>query len=94
MAKRSGQVDDAWAAFAQALATRLRRERLRAGFSQEDLAYQAGLTRYTYQKYEKGESRPGAPANPTVRSLLAIAQVLEVDVTDLLPADLPDLRTR
>ncbi len=31
------------------------------------MAYRAGLTRYTYQKYEKGESRPGHPANPTLQ---------------------------
>ncbi|WP_308472287.1 helix-turn-helix transcriptional regulator, partial [Microbacterium sp. JAI119] len=40
----------------------LRTLRERSGLSREDVAYRSGLTRYTYQKYEKGESRPGSPA--------------------------------
>ncbi|MCE0508978.1 helix-turn-helix transcriptional regulator [Microbacterium sp. KKR3/1] len=58
------------------------------------MAYRAGLTRYTYQKYEKGESRPGYSANPTLRTLLALAQVLGVGLVDLIPGDPPDLRSR
>lgn len=44
-----------------------------------------------HQKLEKGESRPGTPANPTVKTLLAVAQVLGVTITDLLPTETPDL---
>ncbi|MCT2222991.1 helix-turn-helix transcriptional regulator [Microbacterium paraoxydans] len=58
------------------------------------MAYRAGLTRYTYQKYEKGESRPGSPANPTLRTMLALSQVLGVTVASLIPTDAPDLRSR
>lgn len=65
--------DREWAAYAQRLATALRRAREDAGLSQEQVAYRAGLTRYTYQKYEKGESRPGSPANPTLRTTLALS---------------------
>ncbi|KAA0960385.1 helix-turn-helix transcriptional regulator [Microbacterium sp. ANT_H45B] len=83
-----------WSDFAQRLATSLRAARDRANLSQEDVAYRAGLTRYTYQKYEKGESRPGHPANPTLRTLLALAQVLGVGLIDLVPTDVPDLRSR
>ncbi|APH45471.1 transcriptional regulator [Microbacterium sp. 1.5R] len=83
-----------WSAYSQRLATSLRLARAQAGLSQEDVAYRAGLTRYTYQKYEKGESRPGAPANPTLRTLLALSQVLGMPVADLIPADPPDLRIR
>ncbi|RUQ06268.1 XRE family transcriptional regulator [Microbacterium sp. HSID17254] len=86
--------DSEWAAYAQRLATALRRAREGAGLSQEQVAYRAGLTRYTYQKYEKGESRPGRPANPTLRTVLAISQVLGVVVEDLIPGDVPDLRSR
>ena len=86
--------DREWAAYAQRLATALRRAREGAWLSQEQVAYRAGLTRYTYQKYEKGESRPGRPANPTLRSVLAISQVLGVVVEDLIPDDVPDLRSR
>lgn len=72
----------------------MQRVRMLRGFSQERVAYHAGLSRYTYQKLEKGESRPGTPANPSVRTLLAVAQVLEVALTDLLPNDAPDLTAR
>ncbi|GAA4784026.1 helix-turn-helix domain-containing protein [Microbacterium gilvum] len=94
MVRRNELIDAAWRAYVQRLATTLRRARDRSGLSQEEVAYRAGLTRYTYQKYEKGESRPGMPANPSLRSLLALSQVLEVPLTDLVPGDVPDLRNR
>lgn len=94
MTSRSDQTEADWRTYVQRFATSLRSARLAAGLSQEDVAYRSGLTRYTYQKYEKGESRPGSPANPTLRTLLVLAQVLEVSVDALLPADAPDLRQR
>jgi len=94
MAKRTRPEDEAWTHYASQLAANLRRLRAEASLSQEDVAYRSGLTRYTYQKYEKGESRPGTPANPTIRTLLALSQVLGVALTDILPADAPDLRLR
>jgi transcriptional regulator with XRE-family HTH domain len=86
--------DEAWVAYAAELATNLRRLRMARGLSQEHVAYRAGLTRFTYQKYEKGESRPGSGANPTLRTLLALAQTLEASLAELLPAEAPDLRLR
>ncbi len=94
MVRRNELIDAAWRAYVQRLATTLRQTRDRSGLSQEEVAYRAGLTRYTYQKYEKGESRPGMPANPSLRSLLALSQVLDVPLTDLVPGDVPDLRNR
>jgi len=94
VAHRDDQTESQWKAYSQRLATSLRAARERAGLSQEDVAYRSGLTRYTYQKYEKGESRPGSPANPTLRTLLAISQVLETPLTSLVPDDAPDLRVR
>ena len=94
MGHRDDSVDEEWAVYAQELATMLRRARQNAGLSQEQVAYRAGLTRYTYQKYEKGESRPGRPANPTLRTMLALSQVLGVTVANLIPSDAPDLRSR
>ncbi|WP_292774290.1 MULTISPECIES: helix-turn-helix transcriptional regulator [Microbacterium] len=94
MAHHNDSTDEEWAAYAQRLATALRRAREEAGLSQEQVAYRAGLTRYTYQKYEKGESRPGSPANPTLRTMLALSQVLGVTVASLIPPDAPDLRSR
>lgn len=85
---------DEWGLYAADLGTNLLRTRVAAGLSQEDVAYRAGLSRYTYQKYEKGESRPGTAANPTLRTLLALSQVLEVNLDKLLPLNPPDLRAR
>lgn len=94
MAKRTGPEDSDWRDYAGQLAANLRRLRAEAGLSQEDVAYRSGLTRYTYQKYEKGESKPGTPANPTIRTLLAMSQTLGVELTEILPSDVPDLRLR
>ena len=94
MAKRTQPEDSAWSDYAGEIATNLRRLRQEAGLSQEDVAYRSGLTRYTYQKYEKGESKPGTPANPTIRTLLAMSQALGVSLMDILPAKIPDLRLR
>lgn len=83
-----------WEAYARGIGTRIQRLRLARGFSQDRVAYEANLSRYTYQKLEKGESRPGTPANPTVKTLLAVAQVLGVGLADILPEDVPDLSVR
>jgi len=80
-----------WSAYARKLGTRLQRLRAERGLSQERLAYSAGITRYTYQKLEKGESTPGAAANPTLRTVLALAQQLDVPLDELLPRPWPDL---
>ncbi|MCK3770148.1 helix-turn-helix transcriptional regulator, partial [Microbacterium aerolatum] len=58
MPRRNDEIEAEWSAYSQRFATSLRSARERAGLSQEDVAYRSGLTRYTYQKYEKGESRP------------------------------------
>jgi len=66
--------------------------RIARELSQEQVAYAAGLARYTFQKFEKGESMPGTPANPSLRNIMAIAQVLDVRLDDLLPGTWPDLQ--
>jgi transcriptional regulator with XRE-family HTH domain len=83
-----------WADFAKELGLSLQRHRLEQHLSQEQVAYAAGLSRYTYQKFEKGESMPGAPANPSLRNIMAIAQVLGVSLDELVPKDWPDLRAK
>ncbi|MDR0592007.1 MAG: helix-turn-helix transcriptional regulator [Bifidobacteriaceae bacterium] len=59
--------------------------RAAAGLSQEQVAHRAGISVYTYQKLEHGESNPGTPANPRLRTLFSLAGVLNVAVADLLP---------
>lgn len=80
-----------WEDSAREIGLRLQRARLAKGMSQEAVAHAAGIAGQTYYKFEKGESKPGTPLNPRLRTLLALAQVLDVDLATLVPADLPDL---
>ncbi len=68
---------------------RLQRARELRGLSQERTAHLAGIASYTYQKFEKGESRPGSPLNPRLSTLLALCRVLEVRLEDLVPDPAP-----
>ena len=83
--------DPGWACYTKELGSRIQRLRVERGLSQERLAYAAGITRYTFQKLEKGESTPGSAANPTLRTVVALAQQLEVTLDELLPQPWPDL---
>ena len=89
---RNAIQDEEWARFSSELGRNLHKLRVARGMSQEDLAYAAGLSRYTYQKFEKGESRPGAPANPHLRTLASLAAALGVPVTELLPLWVPSVQ--
>ncbi|WDG18179.1 helix-turn-helix domain-containing protein [Microbacterium sp. Clip185] len=73
MAKRTRREDAAWSDYAGQLATNLQRLRQERGLSQEYVAYHSGLTRYTYQKYEKGESKPGDGRRSSVQTALTSA---------------------
>jgi DNA-binding XRE family transcriptional regulator len=86
--------DEEWQDFVLELSVQLRRFRLEAGLSQEEVASRAGLSRFIYRQYESGESRRGTAANPALRSVLSIAQVLQVPIEELLPKPIPDLRSR
>ena len=86
--------ESSWAAYMRTVGINIQRERIRHGMSQERLAYSAGLSRLTYQQLEKGESRPHTPANPSLKNIMAIAQVLDIPLDLLLPSDWPDLRLR
>ena len=66
------------------LAQRLRMLRDECGMSQEGVAHAAGISAYTYQKFEKGESKPGTPMNPRLFTLLALADVFDMDIRELL----------
>lgn len=81
----TGAPADAWERYVRELGVRLHRLRMDRGLSQERLAVAADISAYTYRKIEKGESNPGSPANPRLRTLVALAEVLEVDLAELLP---------
>ncbi len=78
-----------WEAFARAMGEEFLRARTAMGASQERVAHLAGVSTYTYQKFEKGESRPGTPLNPQLRTLVAVCQVLGLSVSELLAGPLP-----
>ena len=83
-----------WAAYAKELGLNIQRRRNDLNLSQEHVAYNANLSRFSYQQLEKGESRPGTPSNPSLLNVMAVAQALNVDLDDLLPHPWPDLRAR
>lgn len=80
---------DPWETYARDLGVQLHRLRIDRGLTQERLAVAANITAFTYRKLEKGESNPGTPANPRLKTLVALAEVLDVDVVDLLPPRRP-----
>ena len=83
-ASSSTSQDEQWWLIARQLGLRLQRARIAKGLSQEALAHAAGISTYTYQKFEKGESRPGTPMNPRLRTLIALATALDMQVEELV----------
>jgi transcriptional regulator with XRE-family HTH domain len=78
-----------WEEYGREIGVRLQRAREQRGLSQERTAHLAGIASYTYQKLEKGESRPGSPLNPRLSTLLSLCEVLEITVADLLTGPTP-----
>lgn len=78
---------DPWTDYVAALGVALARARATSGLSQERVAHAAGVSTFTYRKLEKGESNPGTPANPRLRTLVSLAEVLGVPLASLLPPD-------
>lgn len=85
------RADHGWRDFGIELGLNLQRARHARGLDQERLAQLVGVSRYTYQKYEQGQSRPGDPMNPRMTTLLWLSHVLEVPLGELLPPFDPDL---
>ena len=81
---QANRTDEDWWRYARALGLRLQRARLAKGMSQEAVAHAAGISTFTYQKFEKGESKPGTPMNLRLRTLLALAETLDVRVGELV----------
>ena len=73
--------------YSSELSRRMRMLRFKSGYTQEEVAQRAGISTYTYQKFEKGESRPGHPMNPTLSTLIALSDVFDIDVRDLFTVD-------
>ncbi len=78
-----------WLEYTRMVGTNIQRARVRQGYSQEQVAYAAGLSRYSLQLFERGWVSKDRPANPQLSSIMAIAQVLEVSLDELLPEKWP-----
>ena len=82
----SGRPPTTWEAYAREMGVLIQKARIEAGLTQEDLAHRAGLTRTHYQQIERGWWKRDQPANPSVKVLVRLAQVLEIQVGSLFPA--------
>ncbi|MCL2655753.1 MAG: helix-turn-helix transcriptional regulator [Coriobacteriia bacterium] len=71
-------------AFSLQLSARLRVLREEKRLSQEEVAHRAGISVYTYQKFEKGESKPNTPMNPQLYTLIDLADAFDIKVEELL----------
>jgi DNA-binding XRE family transcriptional regulator len=87
----TGATSDPWERYARELGVNLARARDISGLSQERVAHAAGISTFTYRKFEKGESNPGTPANPRLKTLIALCEVLDVELTELLPRKRPHI---
>ncbi|WP_416442569.1 helix-turn-helix domain-containing protein [Leucobacter sp. HNU] len=81
-----GGTGETWGSFARELGLALRRRRSELRLTQEQVAEYAEIALYSYQLYERGTGTNGQPTNPRLATLLAICQVLEVPVEELLPS--------
>lgn len=87
MANRDVHSPEVLEPYARRLACNLRSLRDGLGMTQEAVAELADISPYTYQKFEKGESKPGTPANPTLQTLISLAAALHVTVSVLVSVD-------
>ncbi|NUJ88819.1 helix-turn-helix transcriptional regulator [Plantibacter sp. MCCC 1A11337] len=87
----TGRASEPWDAYARELGHNLLRARSASNLSQERAAHAAGISSFTYRKLEKGESNPGTPANPRLRTLVALAEVFETSVQELIPRSEPGI---
>ena len=86
----SGASRNSWERYARELGVAIHRLRMERGLTQERLAVAAGLSAFTLRKLEAGVGNQGALANPRLRTLVALAEVLGVNAADLLPGWTPN----
>ena len=65
------------------LGRRLKQYRCECGLTQEEVAARACIATFTYQKFEKGWSKPGTPMNPQLFTLVALCDVLGISISKL-----------
>jgi transcriptional regulator with XRE-family HTH domain len=62
----------------------IRKLRIKAGFTQKEMAKELGIPYSTYSNYENNNR------TPSIDTLSSIAQKLEIDINDLFPVNLKD----
>ena len=67
------------------IAIKVKFERMKRGFSQEELAFEAGISKTSIWKIETGK------VSPTVETLAKIAKALDIDFTTLTDVSKVDL---
>lgn len=72
----------------------MHRRRIELALSQENVAYAAGLTRSHFQQLERGRSGQDRAANPSLRTLLALCEALDLTLDELLPSEYPGVSSR
>lgn len=74
-----------WNDYMRQLGDNLAYWRSERGLSQEKVAFASHLSRYTYQQLEKGHGKPQRSANPTLFTLVSLAETLAVPLSDIIP---------
>lgn len=77
-----------WARYVREIGYRVRMAREAVRVSQEDLASAARIATLTVQRVEAGHDWRGRVTNPSSRTLLSIAKVLEVSPREFFPEEL------
>jgi transcriptional regulator with XRE-family HTH domain len=86
--------DPEWQRYVRDLGLRVQRLRDQRMTTQDEVAARAGISRVTFQRLEHGQGPGGITANPNLYTLVAVAEVLGVAVSDLLPPEPPDVTVR
>lgn len=84
--------DIEWEDYIKSIGENLRRYRKQLKLSQAEVARAAKISKVQYQRIESGGFNDSLSPNPTSRTLIALAEVLDVDLEHLLPKPWPDLR--
>lgn len=80
-----------WVRYMRGIGDNLYRIRTSKGLGQERVANDAGLSRYTLQRLERPSQNPSTSSNPTLLTLISLCNVLDVELSDILPpGPLPD----
>ncbi len=76
---------DGWPGFGAVLGARIREARIRAGLGVAESAEAAGMSAAAYRRLERGVGGLGAPVDPRLRVLVALAERFGIALEELVP---------